>query len=87
MRFDRDPNRSPSRSPPPFHDENSDDNANNETELLASITEKETEMRHTQELLNERMRQAQITLAQLRQINQVLEEFKTLGHSHGNVNN
>ncbi|CAF4758322.1 unnamed protein product, partial [Rotaria sp. Silwood2] len=62
-----DPNRSPSRSPPPFDDENNNDDVDDETELSANITEKEAEMRHTQELLNERMRQAEITLAHLRQ--------------------
>ncbi|CAF4668026.1 unnamed protein product, partial [Rotaria sp. Silwood2] len=80
-----DPNRSPSRSPPPFDDENNNDDVDDETELSANITEKEAEMRHTQELLNERMRQAEITLAHLRQVNHLLEQFKTLGHSHGNT--
>ncbi|CAF4016087.1 unnamed protein product, partial [Rotaria sp. Silwood1] len=62
-----DPYRSPSRSPPPFSDENNKYDFYNETEFLDNIAEKKAEMRHTQELLNERMRQAQITLVQLRQ--------------------
>ncbi|CAF1183697.1 unnamed protein product [Rotaria sordida] len=86
MRFDREPTRSPSRSPPPFHDDNDNNDVDNETELQANIAEKETEMRHTQELLNEQMRQAEVTLTQLRQVNHLLEEqFKILASGHVNT--
>ncbi|CAF1191739.1 unnamed protein product [Rotaria sordida] len=84
MRFDREPDRSPSPSPPPFNDENNNDDVDDETELQASIAEKEVEMRQTHELLNERIRQAQVTLAQLRQVNHLLQQFKTLAHDDVN---
>ncbi|CAF1269822.1 unnamed protein product [Rotaria sordida] len=71
MRFDREPTRSPSRSPPPFHDDTDNNDVDDETELQASIAEKETEMTHTQELLNEQMRQAEVTLTQLRQLTNI----------------
>ncbi|CAF4808339.1 unnamed protein product [Rotaria sp. Silwood1] len=81
----KDPYRSPSRSPPPFSDENNNYDFYNETEFLDNIAEKKAEMRHTQELLNERMRQAQITLVQLRQVNQLLKQFKTPRRIHENT--
>ncbi len=83
----QDPNRSPSLSPPPSDDENNNDDINDEAELLASIAEKEAEMRRTQELVDERMRQVEATLAQLHRVNYLLEQFQTLSHDNVNTKN
>jgi hypothetical protein len=42
-------------------------------------------MKRTEELLNERIRQVETTLAQLRRINHILEEYETLAHSNINA--
>ncbi len=74
-------------SPPPSDDENNNDDINDEAELLESIAEKEAEMRRTQELVDERMRQVEATLAQLHRVNNLLEQFQTLSHDNVNTNN
>ena len=51
--------------------------------MLAAIAEKEAEMRHTEELLNERMRQMEATLAQLHHVNRLLEQFEILALDSG----
>jgi len=74
-------------SPPPSDDENNNNDINDEAELLESIAEKEAEMRRTQELVDERMRQVEATLAQLHRVNNLLEQFQTLSHDNLNTNN
>ncbi len=81
----QDPYRSPSRSPPPFDDENNNSDTDDEAELVASIAEKEAEMRRTQELLNEQMRQAEAMIAQLHRVNNLLKQFETLTHNDVNT--
>ncbi len=83
--FFQDPNRSRSLSPSPSDDENNNDNIDDEEELLATIAEKEAEMRRTEELLNERIRQVETTLAQLHRVNNILEQFEILGLHHVNT--
>ncbi|UJR32601.1 hypothetical protein I4U23_020061 [Adineta vaga] len=88
MRFDKDPERSPSPVSSPSEDDNiDDDDADYEADLLESIAEKEAEVDRTQELINERNIQVQATLAALHQINSMLKQFETLMPVDKNVNN
>ncbi len=64
--------------PPPSDDEDTNDD---EAELLASAAEKEAELIRTQELINERTRQVEATIAELHRINEILRQFENLAHS------
>jgi hypothetical protein len=55
--------------------------------VSTSIAEKEAELRHTQQLINERIRQAEIALVQLRRVNNLLEQFVIMEHDHRNTKN
>jgi hypothetical protein len=46
--------------------------------LLETIAEKEAEMRRTQELLNERIRQMEAMLDQFHRVNRLLERIEIL---------
>ncbi|CAF1354494.1 unnamed protein product [Adineta ricciae] len=78
MRLDRNPDRSPSPVSSSSDTDDIDDEHEYEAELLESIAEKEVELNHTQELINERNRQVQATLTELQQINSMLKQFETL---------
>ena len=49
--------------------------------MLESIAQKEAEMRHTQQLLNQRQRQMAIALGELRRINELLIQMEILEHA------
>lgn len=77
----------PERSPSPVPSSSSsddDEQVDDEAELLESIEEKEAEITRTQELIDERSRQVQATLAELRLINSLLQRIETLTATNGN---
>jgi hypothetical protein len=51
--------------------------------LLETIVEKEAEMRRTQELLNERIRQMEAMLDQFHRVNRLLEQVQILELTNG----
>jgi hypothetical protein len=51
--------------------------------LLETIVEKEVEMRRTQELLNERIRQMEAMLDQFHRVNRLLEQVQILELTNG----
>ncbi|CAF0810029.1 unnamed protein product [Adineta steineri] len=81
MRFDQDPERSPSPVSSSSDNEDIDNDVEDESELLESMAEKEAELNRTQQLIDDRNKQVEATIMELRLINDLLRQIETLTHN------
>ncbi|CAF4071870.1 unnamed protein product [Adineta steineri] len=79
--FHPDPERSPSPVSSSSDNEDIDNDVEDESELLENMAEKEAELNRTQQLIDERNKQVEATIMELRLINDLLRQIETLTHN------